>query len=403
MHPVDLVSKSATEESLVKNDRAGLLDGVNIAIVTNTAWNIFNFRLLLAARLQQEGARVFAVAPNDETVDTIKKAGLTFVELKHLGRRSTNPFSDLKLLRELTSIYRTHKIDLALLFTPKPSIYGSLAGKRAKTLTVSTITGLGFAFIGNPILTKIVTQLYRSTLKHGQKTVFQNEDDLELFIKKKMISRDKVVIFRGSGVDVDSFAPSAELPSRPFKKILFVGRLLRDKGIVELLNAAKTHLAEFPQDQFHIVGSTDEGNPASLSQQDVDDWSTNTNLHFHGYRYDVKNYLADCDIVVLPSYREGMPRVVLEGMSMAKPCIVTDVPGCRDTVEHEKSGLIVPVRNAVALAAAIRNLTTRSDEELQKMGQAARQRAIDTFSSQKINSQYLEIIVDLLRSKPNSK
>jgi len=376
------------------------LSGKNIAIVANTAWNVQHFRLHLAKFLLANGAgKVIGMAPAGDEKTKIEEAGIQFVELKELARRSTNPILDLRLVSELSRNFKKNDVDLALLFTPKPSIYGSLAGRRANIPTVATITGLGYAFISRPILRRIVSQLYRVSLKRSRITVFQNEDDRELFVSKRMIAKEQTTIIHGSGVDTKRFsAVSKPRSDRSGIKFLFVGRFLIDKGIVELLSAAKRHLRDHPQNEFHLVGATDEGNPASLSKQDVDEWKQINNIFFHGYQPEVLGYLSDCDVLVLPSYREGMPRVVLEAMSMGKPCIVTDVPGCRDTIEHNRSGLLVEAKDSAALVQAFVDLSSRSAEDLIKMGQIARQRAVDIFSLNIVNDRYLDLITKIFET-----
>ena len=307
----------------------------NVAIVVNSAWNVYNFRRSLIVELKKEGFKIIAIIPDDGYVSDVSRLVDKYIELKSIVRKGTNPFRDVKLIFELHSIYKKESIDLAFQFTIKPNIYGSLAASILPTKSVSTITGLGYSFLGGNFINKIVLRLYKLAFKYGDIIVFQNLDDKNLIQSLFAIDEKKIRIIRGSGIDSEYFKPNAVINSEnPIIKYLFIGRLLYDKGISELRSAFKEASKENKSIELHIVGDIDPNNPASV------------NMNF--------------DVLILPSYREGLPRSILEAMAMQIPVITTNVPGCKDTVKNNVSGLVVPVKNENELKNAIIKMSKMS-------------------------------------------
>lgn len=363
-----------------------------IAIVLNTAWNIYNFRLGLIKTLQAEGYQVIAIAPRDEYAAEIEATGCHFIDLPNLKRKGMNPFYDLRLMYNLFSIYRKYKVDVALHYTIKPVIFGTLATRFLSTKAINTMTGLGYAFLSNSLIRYLVMSLYRLTLPAAYRTFFQNQDDQALFLQYGLVQKAKTAIVPGSGINTQHFQPQTDVEKRDRVQFLFIGRLLTDKGICEFADAIKIVKKTYSAAQFHVVGELDTGNRATITAEELESWQEEKLIIYHGQKNDVRPFIIDADALVLPSYREGLPRVMLEGMAMGKPLITTDVPGCRATVVHGENGYLVEVKNAEALAKAMINMIEIGQERRLAMGQKGRQMALDIFDERKIVAHYLKVI-----------
>jgi glycosyltransferase involved in cell wall biosynthesis len=242
---------------------------------------------------------------------------------------------------------------------------------------------------------KVVIRLYRYAFSKADIVVFQNPDDLNLFVDLELVSMDKVKLIYGSGIDTEQFQPISNVKNSKRVDFLFVGRLLFDKGISELLNAAK-ELTEVNNDiQLHVVGDFDKNNPASIGEGWLQKFKKNNNITFYGYQDNVKPYIEMSDVVILPSYREGLPRVMLEALSMEKPVITTDVPGCREVIDNEKNGFLVPVKSSTHIAEAMIKMASLSKNERNQMGKHGRVLALRKFSTEIVNSNYLILVNSL--------
>lgn len=369
------------------------LRGVRVAIVVNTSWNIYNFRSGLVKCLRGCGAEVFAIAPPDEYSDRLEsELGATFIPLQRLSRKGTNPAQDLGLMVELRKLYRKHRIDAALHYTIKPVIYGSLASKLTGTKNISTLTGLGYAFITPGIVNRVVKGLYRRALRSAYWTFFQNQDDRQLFLDNRLVQADHCGVVPGSGINVDRFTPLDEELEGEGLSFLFVGRLLYDKGVVEFHDAARSLRRVYPDATFHIVGGLDDGNPSGVPAEMVRLWEDSGDIVYHGQVKDTRPYIAAATAVVLPSYREGLPRVMLEGMAMGKPLVASDVPGCRDTVRDGENGYLVTVQDHESLAAGMEKVILASPQQRREMGLRGRKMAEEVFSEPVIVRHYLDLL-----------
>jgi len=370
-----------------------------IAIVANTAWNIINFRLSLLHKLKQEGYDVFAIAPNDEYGSKIESEGFKLVPLKNLDRKGTNPIKDLRLMFELRNIYLREKVDLALHYTIKPNIYGSFAAALSKKLCICTVTGLGYSFLSETWVSKLAKILYRYAFKQAAYVAFQNNDDRNLFIENKLVDGDKSLLVRGSGIDCTYFTAMEKTVFSEKLVFLFVGRLLIDKGIKEYLNAAKKIKEIFPQTVFQIIGKIDEDNPSCISKSELENALQLNIIEYLGATDQLREFLRNADCVVLPSYREGLPRVMLEAISMSKPIVTTNAAGCRDTVIDGKNGYMAEARNAESLFEALKKVCNCDKETLDKMGAEGRFLALSEFDERIVFGKYLELINRLLNLK----
>ena len=370
-----------------------------IAIVTNSTWNIYNFRLGLIKRLKTEGYKVLVIAPVDEYIHYLNESYFTkHIPLKNLSPQSKNPFKDILLTWELFKIYKKERPNLILHYTIKPNIFGSIAAKMAKITSISTVTGLGYTFLSESFMNKVVKKLYKFAFEKISNIIFHNPDDQKLFIAKKIIRESQSIVIPGSGVNTNYFRPLSVHSHREKFIFLFIGRLLYDKGIIEFVEAAKMLKAKLPQVEFWVIGQAEAKNPSIVSKQDLLKWVEAQYIHYMGPTKDVRKFIRKVDAVVLPSYREGMPRAILEGMAMGKPIITTDTPGCRATVQD--NGFLVPAKNTEALAEAMLKLYQLDEIDYQVMSQKSRQIALDVFDEKLIIEQYFRIIKNLV---PSSK
>jgi glycosyltransferase involved in cell wall biosynthesis len=333
-----------------------------VLLVANTGWYLYNFRLPLARSLRDCGLEVVLVTPRDAYVTRMEAEGFRWVELP-LNRKSLNPFGEILALSRLVRIYQRESPAACHHFTVKCVIYGTIAAKLAGVRGVlNAVTGLGHVFLGerlsNRILRPFVRFLYRRVLTARRvQVVLQNIDDFDDFKKRNLILPEKTTIIRGSGINLTRFRPRpGPLDGNPAPTILLASRLIREKGVVEFVEAARILKSKGLEATFTLAGSPDSGNPSALSRAELEAWRQEGVIDYLGHIEQMEPVLAACDIVVLPSYREGTPRILLEAAAMGKPIVTTDVPGCREVVQDNVNGFLVPARDPIALAAALEKL-----------------------------------------------
>ncbi len=346
-----------------------------VILVSRCAWTLYNFRSGLIRELMGKGYTVIGAGGGGDGFEKkIEQLGIPFKPLP-VPRKAVNPFADLWLLMHLYWLYRFQRPDVVHHFTIKPVIYGSLAAKLAGVPTIlNTVTGLGCVFIEKRMawLRRLVQWQYRLALCCATFTFFQNADDLELFRTKRLVREDRAGLLPGSGVDCEACAPRwPDEHSSVRMRFLLVARLLREKGVYDFVEAARLIKAEYPQAEFHLLGRRDDRNPSVVPAADIAQWQQEGLLTWLGEVEDVRPVVAQSDVVVLPSYREGAPRALLEAAAMGKPVIATDTVGCRDVVDHGVTGLLIPVQNPRALADAMRQLLAQP-EIVRPMGLAGR-------------------------------
>ena len=364
-----------------------------ILVVANSTWNIYNFRLNLVKYLCEHDISVIVAAPVDQYIRYLYiHPNVSHVPVRHLRRDSTGLFSNLRLLHELWVIYKEVKPDLIIQYTIKPNIFGSMAARSLGIPCMSVITGLGYTFMENDLLNKVVRQLYRIALKKNAAVVFENPDDQQLFLKKNIISPAQGTVVNGCGIDTQYFQPVPGTRNDHTFTFTFIGRLLYDKGILEFVEAATL----LKKRGFHVVcwvvGDADVGNPSSVHKRDLLKWVKSRTIIYKGETRRIKSVLSKTDCLVLPSYREGLPKSILEAMSMEVPVITTDVPGCRQAVIHGENGFLVPVKNAEALATAMETMVELTEPERQRMGKQARRRANERYTDEVVVGQYGKLI-----------
>jgi len=362
---------------------------MTIALVANSTWNIYNFRLNVIDKLLAEGHNVIVIAPIDEYLEYKEKyPKVIHYSLRTLDRDSTNPFKDLLLIVELVRKYKRLKPDLILHYTNKPNIFGGIAAKISGIPSIAMVTGLGYAFIHKGWIKKVTTFLYRLVGGFHKKFIFENIEDRELFEKLNIIKADQGVSIKGCGVNTSYFSPHPNGVVKPGDEVVFtfIGRLLYDKGIKEFVLAAKAIKDKYPKVSFWIVGELDLENPATIDKEDLIEWTANDIVYYHGFQRDVRPYIAKSDCIVLPSYREAIPRTITEGMAMGKPVITTDTAGCREAVDIGQNGFLAQVKNIESLQDTFEQFIKLSSDQRHQMGEAGRQKALNEFDDRKIAS-----------------
>ena len=373
-----------------------------IAIVANSSWNVYNFRLNLLKKFKAERFEVLIIAPVDEYIAHLdKEHSDRHIPLKSLSRKSTNPSKDFALTWELYRIYTKEKPDLVINYTIKPNIFGNIAAKLAKVKSICVVTGLGYTFLKEGLIKTIANTLYKTSFLFADKVIFENQDDKNLFIEKRLVKASKALSVKGCGVNTQHYQPEYSVPNNDLV-FTFIGRLLYDKGIVEYVEAAKIVKKRDPDAKFCVIGELDIENPSTISREQLVDWIDKEYIQYQGTTNDVRPYINKSDVITLPSYREGLPKVVLEGLAMGKPIITTQTAGCRETVEHGKNGLLVPIKDAEALANAMLTMIEISPEERKTMGQHSRKLAINTFDDEHITNFYLNVIDHIMTGSPIS-
>ena len=364
-----------------------------VLIVANSSWNVVNFRMGLIRALQAEEFQVVAAAPLDIDPANIKALGCEVFEVK-VRAQSLNPLRDLGFVLQLFLILRQTGAQTCLFFTAKPNIFGGFCASLMGLHYINNISGLGSVFIKNGFLSKVMILLYKLALKKSSCVFFQNRDDRDLFLQKNIVKSEKTKLLPGSGVNLQKFQPVLKIKKidqEPFTFIL-ISRLIKDKGVIEYIEAAKLVSKLHPDIQFKILGFLGVQNPTAISQEQMNEWLRLPFVHYLGSVDDVRPFIQDSDCVVLASYREGTPKVLLEAAAMGKPIITTNVPGCKEVVEDQLTGFLCDVRSAKDLAQKMCQMIELSFEERDRMGKLARLKMEKQFSEQFVIDRYLKVI-----------
>ena len=375
---------------------------MHIAIVSNTAWYLFNFRLNLLEAMKRNGHSLVLVVPEDEYSKKLIDMGYKIGNI-YLKGSSINPIKEIYTIFNIYSILRKNKVDLILSFTPKANIYSAITAIINKIPFIPGVSGLGRVFIKRNIITYLVLLLYKLTFNKAEKVFFENLDDRKLFISYKIISEKNAIHVPGTGIDLNYFKP---LKIYNFDKLikykidihsqntsfLLMARILWDKGIGEYVSAARVIRENFPNVKFKILGFLDVANPSAISRDLFNKWIEEDVVEYLGQTDDVRPFISESDCVVLPSYREGLPRTLLEAASMARPIITTNVPGCKDTLLNGLTGFLCESANADDLARKIHSFLLLSYEERFQMGCRGRQFIQENFDESIVIKKYLNII-----------
>ena len=378
-----------------------------IAIVINTSWNIFNFRLGLLKALQEEGYRIVAIAPRDEYSEKLEELGFEYHNID-INNKGTNPLEDAKLVYAFYRLYKEIAPDVLLQYTIKPNIYGSMAAGRLGIPVISNISGLGTVFLNDGPSSKIARFLYKVALKVPKKVFYQNAHDRALFVESNLVKEEKTDLLPGSGIDTEKFKPlgiTVRDSTKPLQ-FLFIARLVKDKGLVEFVHAAQILLNQpstmnhQPSTECAILGAFYPGNPTAITEDEMKVWEEEGSVRYLGTSDKVKTLIAEADCIVLPSYREGLSRVLLEAASMAKPIITTNVPGCREVVDDGVNGYLCEVKDADSLAKQMEKMILLSENERMEMGQKGREKVVKEFDEKLVIRKYREAIASILNFAP---
>jgi glycosyltransferase involved in cell wall biosynthesis len=365
-----------------------------VALAANSNWNIVNFRVGLIRALKKAGYEPVVIAPEDPIAERrMGEVGVRRIALR-IDRSGVNPIADVRLLRDYRRILEQLRPAAFLGFTIKPNIFGSLAATSLNIPAVPNVSGLGTAFIRSGPLQWIVTKLYRRAFRDVPVVLFQNPDDRQLFVIRRIVEAGRTRLVPGSGVDLDRFAPAPQ-PDDPLT-FLLIARLLRDKGVIEYVQAAHSLRQELPAARFQLLGPIDEGNRTAISKSELNRWIRDGVIEYLGTVDDVRPHIAAASAVVLPSYREGLPRSLLEAAAMARPLIATQVPGCREVVENGVNGFLCNPAEPESLALAIKKFAELPRESRAAMGEASRRKVQDRFSEQVVVRAYLDVLNRLL-------
>ncbi len=388
---------------------------MKIIYSANTSWSLSNNRRAQIQSTLKQNWNVGCVCSKGPFIELIKKFGVDRIFLLRNYKKNVDLTSDMSLIFEFYRIYRQWKPDIVHQFSIKPVIYGTIAARLAKVpIIINTIPGLGYVFTGTEkkrkFLRIIVLFLYRIAGKFSDFMFFQNEDDKRLLINHKIVSEEKTLIVPGSGVDTQYYSQDKinekiiDQTKKDIKYkqnqiiILMASRMLYDKGIAEFVECSERIKRIKPNVRFLLAGPLDHGNPAHIPSEVIKKWQKENKIEYLGKHSDMRELIGLSDIVVFPSYREGKPKFLLEAASMGKPIITTDVPGCRDVVENEKNGILVPIKDIESLFNAVIKLIN-NPELRRKMGEKSRKKAKKEFDEKIVIEKTLKVYKQLIQQK----
>jgi len=377
----------------------------SVLFVVASDWYFCCHRLALARRIMAAGYDVHVATPLGRYCGAIEAAGLRHHPIE-MVRQGRNPFQDLVTIKRLVDLYRELKPTLVHHVALKPIVYGSLAAKVTKVpVIVNAMPGMGYIFLSDQWVSRLIRPVIMVAFRllanaPNSRVILQNFDDQKKWIAWRVMQSDRIVVIPGSGVDTEVFRPSAEPPGPPL--VILPARLLLDKGVGEFVEAARLLRGRGINARFALVGEGDPGNPASVSPQLLREWQSEGAVELLGWHDDMPEILAQCHIVCLPSYGEGLPKALLEAAACGRPIVATDVPGCRDVVRHGETGLLVAARQVAPLAEALEQLI--GDAKLRRsFGARGRERVLAKFSVEIVTAETLHLYADLLGSTVTKK
>ncbi|MBN2354043.1 MAG: glycosyltransferase family 4 protein [Spirochaetales bacterium] len=369
----------------------------DIMVFYNTMWAVYNFRRSLLKELMTRGYKVIVFAPFDGYEKKFFAMGITCVNFPFTSK-TTDPIHDGRLFLRFLRTLRRVRPRCLLCFTIKPNIYGSAAARLAGVPVINNITGLGSAFLQRGPLPAVVRLLYKIALRRSRCVFFQNDEDREVFVRNRLVRRSQSRRIPGSGVDTSAYAPR---PHAPCGRVVFllIGRLIRDKGVIEYAAAAESLASRVPGAVCRLLGEIDADNPTAVGRTTVERWVRSGVIEYLGVTDDVRPFIAESDCVVLPSYREGLSRTLLEAAAMAKPLVAADVPGCREVVEDGRTGLLCRVRDARDLSDKMAAMASLPPAEREAMGLRGRGKIEREFDEKIVIHAYIEAIEEAISDK----
>jgi len=365
---------------------------LHLCLVCNTAWAIHTYRPGLLRGLLENGVRVTVIAPYDATADAMVALGATYIDLP-LASKSVNPLHDLRTLYTLWRIYRKLQPDLIFHYTIKPNIYGSLAAMLARVKSIAVTTGLGYVFIQPSRAANVAKMLYKLAFRFPREVWFLNSDDRTTFLSQNLLVHpERAVLLPGEGIDLEQFRLTSIPTGKRHFDFILIGRLLWDKGIGEYVKAARRLKTRYPHARFLLLGPVGIANPSAITRDELNRWIQEGSIEWLGETDDVRNYIANADCVVLPSYREGMPRTLMEASAMGRPIIASRVPGCQDVVVDGTTGLLCEARDADRLTEAMSRMLEMTEEQRAKMGLSGRERMLAEFDERTVVARYFATV-----------
>jgi glycosyltransferase involved in cell wall biosynthesis len=364
-----------------------------LLISANSFWNIANFRGQLVEALVRAGYPVWIAAPHVDLA-WARAQGVEAIDIA-IDRSGLNPVRDGVLWLDYLRLFRRTEPAFYLGFTAKPNIYGSLAAQLLGVASLPNVSGLGTAFMSDGPLARFVSLLYRIAFRRCPIVFFQNSDDRDLFVARKIVRSGQARILPGSGIDLAHFAPAPMPADIDAPAFLFIGRLLGDKGVREFAEAARRIRAEKPGWRFQLLGDIDYGNRTGIGADELRQWVADGLIEHLGYSEDIRPHIAGASAIVLPSYREGLPRSLLEGAAMARPLIASDVPGNRQLVQHDVNGLLCEARDSGSLADAMLRFGSIALDRRVRMGLAGRALVEREYGVERVVTAYLDALTQL--------
>lgn len=362
----------------------------HVVIAINTSWNILNFRAGLIRTLLAQGWRVTALAPEDESVPALLDLGCEVHPIE-IDNKGTSPLRDIQLYFAYRRILAKLHPNAFLGYTIKPNIYGGLAAQALGIPVINNVSGLGTVFIEKNLITRIAKWLYQRAFRRSDHVFFQNADDQRLFVEEKLVNDSKTSILPGSGIDLTHFAPAPLATDEMDGKATFlmIARFLKDKGVYEYIDAARAVKRQYPEARFQMLGFLDAENRTAVQASEMQAWVDEGVVEYLGSAKDVRPFIQDATCVVLPSYREGTPRTLLEAAAMQRPLITTDVPGCREVVVHASNGFLCTARDADALAQVMQDFLALDLGARAKMGAQSRHMVEKRFDEKLVIAAYV--------------
>lgn len=369
---------------------------MRIAVVLNTSWNIYNFRMNLVRKLIDEGHEVHTIAPKDHFTHFLEETGCIHHHVR-MDSRGANPLKDSALIVELFLIYKKIRPDIILHYTIKPNVYGTLAAALLRIPVINNVCGLGTVFLKENLVSAIAILLYKISFRFAHKVFFQNPEDVKLFIRKKMIRPQAVDLIPGSGIDLQKFQPMGFRRNETFT-FLLISRLITDKGVLDYIEAVRSLQHEGFKARFQILGALDPEHKRGIKVSVMRDWIENDIIEYLGTTVDVRAFIDAADCIVLPSYREGTPHTLLEAASSAKPIIATDVPGCNHVVVNNFNGFLCRMKDAGDLAAKMKQLSQCPDDTLRAFGRNGRLKMEEEYDENLVINKYLRALDSFKRA-----
>ena len=367
-----------------------------IALVANSAWSVYNFRMDLIRHLLVR-FQVLIIAPTDDFAQELVKAGCTYLDIR-FNNRSENPLQDYALYKSLKRIYKAEKPDIIFHYVIKPNIYGSMAAARIGIRSVAVITGLGYTFDRHGWLNRLVSLLYRKSLKKASEVWFLNQEDAATFVERNLVNEEKIKILPGEGINTTFFFPQSNKPVARSKAFQFLmsTRLLRSKGVGVYVEAARILKNKYRDIRFELIGFFEKHHPDSISESELRHWQKKDIIHYSGFARDVRPFLRQADCFVFPSfYHEGIPRCLLEAAAMEIPIITSLNTGCKEVVQEGVNGFLVQPNHVAGLVTRMEEMMALPSLRRMELGKNGRALVTAKFGMERILAEYDQTLESL--------